>query len=164
MKKKPPIVYITNELAQNTAKLLDSFAQLRPSEGVVYWFGIEEENTAVVTTLIVPDADTTDGSLSTSSKANADVMRSVVGTRLVYLGQAHSHPGSHVRHSCYDDNHTFAAFDGAISVVVPWFGRYGFKREDCGIYRHQNGRFEEVMNTDQHLRLIPGFKDLRTSA
>ncbi len=164
MKKKPPIVYITNELAQNAAELLDSFAQLRPSEGVVYWFGIEAGNTALVTTLIVPDADTTHGSVSTSAKANAAVMRTVVGTRLVYLGQAHSHPDSNVLHSSYDDNHTFAAFDGAISVVVPWFGRYGFKLADCGIYRHQNGRFEEVMNTDQHLRLIPGFKDLRTSA
>src|SRR5258705_9994993 len=125
--QRPPVIYLSNELAQQTASLLDSFAQLRPSEGVVYWFGIEEGNTAVVTTLIAPDADTTAGSVSTSSKANADVLREIVGTRLVYLGQAHSHPGSNVDHSCYDDDHTFAVFNGAISVVLPWFGRYGFQ-------------------------------------
>ena len=63
-KERLPIVYLSSELAQKTASLLDSFAQVSPSEGVVYWFGLEEENTAVVTTLIVPDADTTAGSVS----------------------------------------------------------------------------------------------------
>jgi hypothetical protein len=160
-KERLPIIYLSSELAHKTASLLDSFAQRRPSEGIVYWFGLEEENTAVVTTLIVPDADTTAGSVSTSAKANADVMREIVGTRLVYLGQAHSHPGSNVYHSCYDDDHTFAAFSGAISVVVPWFGRYGFQLEQCGIYRHLNGRFQAVRNPDRHLKIIPGLKDLR---
>jgi hypothetical protein len=156
-----PVIYISDELAQKTASLLDSFARLKPSEGVVYWFGLEEENTAVVTSLIVPDADTTAGSISTSAKANAEVVRGIVGNRLVYLGQAHSHPGSNVFHSCYDDDHTFAAFTGAISVVVPWYGRYGFDLEQCGLHRHMNGRFQAVRNPDKHLRIIPGFRDLR---
>ena len=39
--KELPIVYISDELAQRTAAFLDSFARRRPSEGVVYWFGIE---------------------------------------------------------------------------------------------------------------------------
>ena len=38
--------------------LLNSFAAERLSEGVVYWFGIEVAKVAVVTTLIVPDAET----------------------------------------------------------------------------------------------------------
>jgi hypothetical protein len=64
----PPLVYLSDELAQTTAGLLDSFAQRRPSEGVVYWFGIDQGRTAVVTTLIVPDADTTGGLVRTSAR------------------------------------------------------------------------------------------------
>ena len=160
--KELPVVYISNELAQQTAALLDSFARRRPSEGVVYWFGIEDTRAAVVTTLVVPNADTTAGSVRTSPEVNAEALSVITGTPLVYLGQAHSHPGHHVKHSCFDDEQTFARFDGAISVVVPWFGRYGFHLPECGFYRHQSGRFREVNDVYKHLRVVPSSQDLRT--
>lgn len=161
--KRMPIVYITNELAQQTAALLESFALRRPSEGVVYWFGIESESAAIVTTLIVPDANTGDGSIRTSAQANAAAVGVIVGTPLVYLGQAHSHPGSHVVHSQIDDEETFARFDGAISVVVPWFGKYGLHVEECGVHRHVGGRFREIRDVNAHLRILPGLADLRSA-
>ena len=156
-----PVIYISDQLAQQTADLLDSFALCTPSEGVVYWFGLEFGDRAVVTTLAVPDADTTGGTISTSAESNADVVSRMVDTPLVYLGQAHSHPGWRVTHSSVDDRETFARFDGAISVVVPWFGRYGFKLEQCGIHRHMGGHFCAIQDPKNHLRLIPGTIDLR---
>lgn len=156
-----PVILLTNELARETARLLDSFATERPSEGVVYWFGLELGAFSVVTTLIVPDADTRNGGVKTSAAANADVLRAIVGTPLAYLGQAHSHPTSHVGHSLVDDEETFARFDGAISVVVPWFGRYGFDLRRCGLHRHIAGHFREVRDVEAHIRLIPGLLDLR---
>jgi hypothetical protein len=158
------LIYITDDLAQKTAVLLDSFARTRPSEGVVYWFGVENAKVAVVTTLIVPDADTTGGRIRTSAAANALVISNITGTPLVYLGQAHSHPGHSVGHSCVDDQETFARFDGAISVVVPWFGRYGLRLCECGIYRHIDGRFREISQVENHLRILPGLADLRHTA
>jgi len=144
------------------AQLLDSFATLRPSEGVVYWFGIETPEIAMVTSLIIPDADTANGCVRTSAEANAAAITLTVDTALVYLGQAHSHPGSFVSHSATDDSDTFARFDGAISVVVPWFGRYGFHLEEWGVYRHTGGRFRSVADVEGHLRMIPGVVDLRS--
>jgi len=160
-RKSLPVVYLQEALADQTAAFLDSFAQGGPSEGVVYWFGLELADRAVVTTLIVPAANTTGGRISTSAESNAEAVGQVVGTPLVYLGQAHSHPGWHVDHSPVDDRETFARFDGAVSVVVPWFGRYGFVLGDCGVHRHVGGRFRRVERVDEHLRLIPSFRDLR---
>jgi hypothetical protein len=60
-----------------------------------------------------------------------------------------------------DDRETFARFDGALSVVVPWFGRYGFALEQCGIHRHIDGRFKRVQAVGEHLCLLPSTKDLR---
>ena len=160
--KDLPVIYISAELAQRTAEFLDSFARYRPSEGVVYWFGIEDTKTAVVTTLVIPNADTTAGSIRTSPEVNAEALSVIVNTPLVYLGQAHSHPSHHVRHSCFDDEQTFARFDGAISVVVPWFGRYGLNLGECGVYRHLNGGFREVRDVNRHVRLVPGSRDFRT--
>lgn len=160
--QKLPTIFIANELAQETAELLNSFAHRRPAEGVVYWFGIECSDVAVVTTLIVPDADTSDGTVRTSAQANGAAIRVVVDTPLVYLGQAHSHPTWNVGHSSVDDADTFARCDGVISVVVPWFGRYGLRLADCGVHRHIGGRFIRVKNMTEHLRLIPGLADLRS--
>jgi hypothetical protein len=108
-----PVVHITDELAQHTASLLNSFALRRPSEGVVYWFGIEIGETAIVTTLIVPDADAQDGCVHTSVEVNAAAIGVITGTPLVFIGQAHSHPGRNVSHSAVDDEESFAQFDGA---------------------------------------------------
>ncbi len=156
------VIYLPDHLAQETARLLDSFATLRPSEGVVYWFGIDTPEIAMVCSLIIPDADTANGCVRTSAQANAAAIMTTVDTPLVYLGQAHSHPGGFVSHSGTDDNETFARFDGAISVVVPWFGRYGFHLGQCGVYRHIDGRFRQVSDVDGHLRVIPGIVDLRS--
>jgi hypothetical protein len=161
--RQMPLVYITDELAQRTAALLNSFAMLAPAEGVVYWFGIELVERAVVTTLVVPDAHTHSGCVHTSVEANAAAVSRTIDTPLVLLGQAHSHPGAHVWHSIVDDEETFARFDGAISIVVPWFGRYGFRIEECGVHRHLGGRFQVVRRTTEHIRIIPGFSDLRAS-
>jgi len=154
-------IFISNELAQRTAELLNSFASRRPSEGVVYWFGIESANFAVVTTLIVPDAETGAGSVRTSPEANAEAIDVITGTQLVYIGQAHSHAGPNVCHSQVDDEETFASFDGVISLVIPWFGRYGFQVEHCGVYRHMGGRFRLIQDVGEHLQILPGIADLR---
>lgn len=159
--ERPKLIYISEHLAGKTAALLDSFAVHTPSEGVVYWFGIESAECAVVTTLVVPDADTSDGSIQTSVQANAAAVAVITNTPLVYLGQAHSHPGPNVSHSDVDNHETFARFEGALSLVVPWFGRYGIDLDFCGLYRHLGGRFREVDDIGMHLRILPGVKDLR---
>lgn len=63
-----------------------------------------------------------------------------------------------------DDEESFARFDGAISVVVPWFGRYGLRIGECGVHRHVGGRFARVRDPHAHLRIFPGFADLRTAS
>lgn len=161
MRNGLPLIYISDVLAARTAELLDSFAQSRPAEGIVYWFGFEFGSQSVVTTLVVPNADTSGGAVSTSVEANAEAIALLVDTPLVHLGQAHSHPGTNVGHSTVDDAETFSRYDGAISVVVPWFGRYGFNLGDCGVHRHVDGRFQRIRNVDDHLRVFPGAADLR---
>lgn len=159
-----PVIFISDELASRTAELLGSFAHTRPSEGIVYWFGFQFRGRAVVTTLVVPDADTSGGAVSTSVEANAEAIALLVDTPLVHLGQAHSHPGRNVGHSSIDDAETFLRYEGALSVVVPWFGRYGFNLDECGVHRHIGGRFHRVYDLNEHLKVFRGFADLRRSS
>lgn len=158
-----PVVHISDSLLSETGKLIASFAEGMDSEGVVYWFGLEFGDKAVVTTLVVPDADTSYGCISTTPEANGEALGVIVGTPLVLIGQAHSHPGSGVRHSPFDDRETFARFEGAISVVVPHYARRGVDLRRCGVHRHAGGEFRLINNKHlaQHIVVIPGQADLR---
>lgn len=158
-----PVIHITDTLLARTGELLASFAEGRPSEGVVYWFGLEAGRVSVVTMLVVPDAETMAGCVSTSVEANAEALTAVVGTPLVLIGQAHSHPANKVRHSWVDDRDTFARFDGAISVVVPYFGRRGINLRRCGVHRHVGGSFRLLKRAEigSHLIVLPGEADFR---
>ena len=158
-----PVVYIADTLLDHTAVLLASFAEQEPHEGVVYWFGIECGARAVITMLVVPDADSSGGDVVTSAAANAEALTAIVGTPLVLLGQAHSHPGGHVWHSDVDDRDTFAQFPGALSVVVPYFGWYGADLACCGVHRHLDGAFRRIAanRIGEHLVVLPGTRDFR---
>lgn len=160
-----PIIHISEEMLARTASILMDFACPAPSEGVVYWFGIEGNYAGGVTTLIVPNASTNWGCITTSPEENARVVRTIVGTPLVLLGQAHSHPRNHVRHSRIDDRDTFANFDGALSVVVPYYGRKGLRLTRCGIHRHMSGKFQiiEPKQIGEHIRVIPDIINLRSN-
>lgn len=156
-------IYISDQLLERSADLLASFAFPEPSEGIVYLFGLHLDHRSVVTTLMVPNADTHWGCISTSANANAEVLRSIVGTPLVLIGQVHSHPGRWVRHSDVDDRQTFPRFDGAISVVVPHFARRGLDLRRCGVHRFVDGVYRKLRTREvhQHLVVIPAERDFR---
>ncbi len=158
-----PLIFIARTLLDETARLLASFTLRKDSEGVVYWFGLELGQRAVVTTLVVPDAETEMGFVRTSAVANAEAISVMVDTPLVSLGQAHSHPRRWVDHSPLDDRETFAQFPGAISLVVPFYGRRGCELAHCGVHRHLDGRYKRIAQArvSDHLRVIPGFADFR---
>lgn len=158
-----PLIIINRAQLDRTAELLASFATARKAEGVVYWFGIETAGCAFVTTLAVPDADTRFGYVHTSAEANAQVLAAMADTPLILIGQAHSHPAHKVRHSTFDDQHTFARHEGALSVVVPYFGQRGLTLNRCGIHRFINGQFRLLKRAElpQQLLVLPGELDFR---
>ena len=62
----------------------------------------------------------------------------------VYVARIHSHPAE-AFHSHADDVNPVITFEGALSVVVPFFG-LGLRRglEACAVYRHHDGRWVEL--------------------
>jgi hypothetical protein len=158
-----PVVFVTRTLLDRTGEILASFAEFSRSEGVVYWFGFEWSGTSIVTTLVIPNADTKWGCVSTTPEANAEALSVVIHTPLVLLGQAHSHPSHKIRHSPVDDRETFARFDGAVSIVIPFFGQRGVKLSRCGVHRHIDGAFRVIQPSKvrDHIRVLPGEADLR---
>jgi hypothetical protein len=72
-----------------------------------------------------------------------------LGPGEVYLVRVHSHPGR-AFHSTTDDRNPALTHEGALSVVVPYFG-LGLRRglDACGVFRLEGGRWRLLQPSPQ---------------
>ena len=96
--------------------------------------------------LVIPDQ--TAGSyprcwVEVTERGKLDLAAALKGDEL-YVARIHSHPGNEP-HSLTDDRNPALTFDGAMSIVVPYFGlalRRGL--EACRCYRRSGGSWLEI--------------------
>ncbi len=102
-------------------------------EVLVAWAGRREADVVTVTGALVPRQTalrTPDGLLVVvEGAALFDLNRSLFESGDLLVGQAHSH-GELAYHSETDDHEPIATMLGALSVVVPHFGRGGLVPQD----------------------------------
>ena len=67
-------------------------------------------------------------------------------TQQVIGVQIHSHP-LHAYHSDTDDTYPIATLDGSLSIVLPFFGRDGFRSEDIAAYRLSSGNWFDLVGS-----------------
>ena len=67
-----------------------------------------------------------------------------LGDDEIHVARIHSHPGD-AFHSAADDANPVISFEGAISIVVPFFG-LGLRRglDACAVYLFQGGRWVDL--------------------
>lgn len=154
----PPagVVIVPEPILEETSRLLLTFRDtISQHEGIVYWAGIARWNATVVTSVIVPQAETTHGSYATSAAANARVVRAANAGSLQILAQVHGHPGDWVGHSRGDDAGAFMPYDGFYSLVVPFYGRSGLlPLTQCGIHEYSQGKFVRLLEDEVCRRFL----------
>lgn len=160
-----PRVYISDEILNNTTRLLRSYKDRKEDhEGIVYWAGRCTERDWFITTCIAPKAQTSWGSFSTNVKANAEVISCISKYGLQLLAQVHSHPGKKVDHSDGDDKNAFMPYEGFISIVVPEYGIKGMEPlHICGIHRFEMRRFRRLSDIEvrNNFMIAPLSQDMR---
>lgn len=115
-------------LVREVDKLLRSYGDGEPHEGVVYLAGVETPEQSVALLAIAPTASTTWGSFRTDLNANAAVVSTLATHGLSLIGQVDSHPGEWVDHSEGDDEGALVRFQGYWSLVFPSSPGGGFCR------------------------------------
>lgn len=125
-------------------------------ERFVLWSGVRERNTFVVRSAIVPR--------QTAYRLESGLCVRVEGDELHRLNvwlfehqeqlgvQVHSHP-TEAYHSDTDDTYAIVTERGALSLVVPNFGREGVRGEEVAWYRLSIDGWNELA-TDEVKRLI----------
>lgn len=155
-----PTVFLTETLARRTLEILEAPGGGSPGPGSVLWFGFEHGERACVTTLIVPEeANRTDAVLA-SAVADEEVFSAIVSASLVFLGEvrlADEEEEAETR----DERAPDVRFEGAFAIEVPTCRP--FDLEVCRVHRQIAGECRRIDAAELggHLRLIPGFRDLR---
>lgn len=159
----PPTVYVSDLIARQSARLLELAEREPAAPAVLYWLGFELGERACVTTLVRPDA-AVDRSLLTSALAWDEALAAVADASLVYLGEATSRPEEAPPASAEPPFGWLAGtVAGRLSVVIPPLRDGAFELAKCTVYRHLDGGYRRLASAelDAHLRVVPGYTDLR---
>lgn len=144
--------------------LLDEFRWPRKRvERVAYLDGIATERDSIVTTLTFPNARLEKTHFTVSSEAMSECGGHFRKFALTRVAQVHTHPGTWVGHSSYDDEMAYSQHLGAISIVLPEHARKRPLLQDCGIHIRAKAGWAQIPTDEvgSVIRQIPGLLDFR---
>jgi hypothetical protein len=154
---------------QDTERILAEYGNLSPpNEGLVYWGGIRNGNSRIVSLVFAPLTESNGTRVSTSQRSNFDFVRVLSWDNLVQIAQVHSHPGKWVDHSPGDDALAAFKIKGLLSIVVPEYCQNGVNLlSSCGVHRYQRASFIRLSRkyieshfiiSDNHGSLLEDFR------
>ena len=144
--------------------MLEQFArEKRRVEQVCYLDGVATGGGGVVTTLTFPNAVLTAGWFEVSPGAMSQAGKHMRAHGLRRLAQVHTHPSDWVGHSPWDDQHAYSHRIGALSIVLPRYGRNSPSLAQVGIHiRTADGWQQiELAFVDKYIRIVPSCCDFR---
>jgi hypothetical protein len=127
--------------------LLEYSHKTPPSEGLVYWAGTKQKEVVNITTCIAPRIISNQYNLTVDHYSNFRVVEALSKSRLVHIGQVHTHPTKWVDHS--DTDSVCASFktSGILSIVVPNYALKGIlPLTQCGTHRFDDNIFIRLSN------------------
>ncbi|MCC6174057.1 MAG: Mov34/MPN/PAD-1 family protein [Chloroflexi bacterium] len=122
------------------------FFEDRGTEGLEGTALIARRADGVADRLVIPQqvADRVGGCWVEVPLAGKLQLAAALGIDEQYVARIHSHPGD-AFHSPADDRNPALTFEGALSIVAPYFG-LGLRRglDACAVYRRQGGSWVEL--------------------
>lgn len=161
--------FIAKKVIEDTEEILQEFSYKKPAcEGLVYWAGKRNDGKILVSMVVAPKTRCNSGRVSTSHRANFDVVKALDKYEMIEIAQVHSHPTAWVDHSTGDGILTAFKVEGLVSIVVPNYCKRGMlPLTKCGIRRYMDNSFKRFSDTyvRRHFKVIDGiesiFLDLR---
>jgi proteasome lid subunit RPN8/RPN11 len=133
-------------------------------EGIVFLAGLETECATVFTGIVAPQADHGRGRVLCAQEHVLAAARAARRAGVSILAQVHSHPGAWTGHSEGDDSMVLMPFERMLSIVAPWYGRFGLRPLDSlGVHQYQSGSWVLCDRESVHAAfgILPSETDLR---
>jgi hypothetical protein len=144
--------------------MLTEFAkEARQVEQVCYFDGVSHEGGGSVTSLTIPNARLEAGRFQVQPEAMSEAGKHLRAYRLRRFAQVHTHPTEWTGHSPWDNQWAYSQLPGAISIVLPHFGRTRPALEQAGVHLRTDAGWKQLSSNEvqQHLRLVPDILDFR---
>jgi hypothetical protein len=144
--------------------LAEFAAERRQVEQVCYFDGILAGDGGVVTTMTLPRAKLEPGRFHVPPEAMSEAGKHLRAHKLRRLAQIHTHPTEWTGHSAWDDEWAYSQLPGAISIVLPKFGRGPLSFPDAGVHVRSQVGWKQLSprEVEQQLRVIPHVHDFRS--
>jgi hypothetical protein len=165
VRAKSRTLFVPEEVALATWRALRPTAEVA-CEGVALWAGPKAqygELQQVVTTVVVPRQRVSSGRYELPTDAVREMGRLLRRRGLVNVAQVHSHPGTWVGHSEWDDAHAFSLRNGAVSIVWPGYARELPSIDLWGVHECRAGVWVHLAGPETTVRVVvvPLVIDLR---
>jgi hypothetical protein len=133
----------------------------RRVEQVAYLDGVETEAVAIVTTMTFPNAILQRGGFSVPASSMSEAGQHL--GPLARIAQVHTHPGEWVGHSGTDNEQAYSKHDGAVSIVIPNYGKGVRTISNVGIHVCNNFKWRMLPAAEKEsfLRIVPTLFDFR---
>ena len=144
------VLWLPKAALQMTVSALQVYRRL---EGACYWYGLRDgADNGFVKAVVVPLQVNTWGNYHVRVESVSAMSAATRSFGWVCLSQVHSHPGSLVEHSSYDDEH--ASSQRILSVVFPHYARWHADwPKGIGIHECQNGYWHQLSEKDAAFRV-----------
>lgn len=146
-------------------RMLEEFARwTRAVEQVCYFDGVRCGEDGVVVALTLPHAHLYPDRFEVSPDAMSKAGKHLRQFQLRRLAQVHTHPGSWVGHSPWDDAKAYSQLEGAVSLVLPNHARARPRLEEAGVHLRRAMGWEQLtaQNVTEVIRVTPSYLDFRT--
>jgi hypothetical protein len=135
----------------------------RQVEQVCYFDGVISDECAVITTITFPDAKLEPGRFRVEPQAMSEAGKHLRALKLCRIAQVHTHPTEWVGHSPWDNEWAYSQLPGAVSIVLPHFGRTRSDLYQVGVHLRSTRGWEQLSSEQvkQNLRIVPTTFDFR---
>ena len=130
-------------------------------EQIAFLDGIQGGSDAVISTITFPNAVLRRSNFRVSAAAMSEAGKHLAS--YVRLAQVHTHPGDWVGHSIVDDDFAYSRHDGALSIVLPNFGKTVTSFSDAAVHVCLRGHWLQLEEKEKHatIQTVPISFDFR---
>jgi hypothetical protein len=148
--KPQTVLHVPLKAMELTISMLRQYVRL---ESACFWYGLRDSaENGIVKAVVAPLQANRWGNYQISSASVSAMSAATSSAGWVCLAQVHSHPGSFVEHSSYDDEH--ASSQRILSIVIPNYGRWcGRWPIGIGVHECQNDYWYQLSDADAATRV-----------
>ena len=155
-----PRLYVTEAVWKMTLLALAPYAEASVEAGCL-WYGFRLNAQTVATLVGVPRQSNRRQNFAIAPDDLAVLSNAVARHGVVCVGQVHTHPGTDVSHSGWDDQQVVSI--KILSLVLPNYGRGTLSPHDSGVHRCVDGVWRRMTRSEAEasLSLVPSAVDTR---